>query len=220
MAFKDIDFVTIPQTALRVIKSPADFFKVMPKSGGYFEPFVFAVCMGLVAGIIQLFWRFLGFGFGSSASAGMNPVVSMLIASVIGTFIGAAIFFVIWKLMGSRENYETSFRCMAYFMALAPVTAIFSVIPYFGTIINMAIFVYYIVAASTNVHNIATKKSWLVFGIIGVILAVFNLRGEYNLRNMSPDEQSKKAAVESADAERRKSEELRELYERQLQQNK
>lgn len=209
MAFKDIDFMAIPQTALRVIKSPTDFFKAMPKSGGYFEPFVFAVCMGLVAGIIQLFWRFLGFGFGSSASAEMNPVVSMLIASVIGTFIGGAIFFVIWKLMGSRENYETSYRCMAYFMALAPITAIFSVIPYAGTIINMSIFVFYIVAASTNVHNIAVKKSWLVFGIIGIVLALFNLNSEYALRNISPGEPWRKTAEESADAARKQSEEVK-----------
>jgi hypothetical protein len=210
----------MPQTALRVITKPTDFFRTMPKSGGFLEPLVFAVSMGVIAGIIQAIWRFLGFGFGSGMGPSLYPIIVMVIAAAIGSFVGAAVLFVIWKLMGSTENYETSYRCMAYFMALAPITAIFSVIPYAGTVINMAIFVFYIVIASTNVHNIAAKKAWLVFGIIGVVLALFSLRSEYALRNISPGEPWRKSAEESSDAAHKQAEELRKIYERQLQQNK
>jgi hypothetical protein len=220
MEFKDIDFAAMPQTALRVITKPADFFKTMPKAGGFLEPLVFAVIMGVVAGIIQTVWRFLGFGFGSGIGPSLYPIITMLIAAAIGSFIGAAVLFVIWKLMGSQENYETSYRCMAYFMALAPITAIISVIPYGGTVINMAIFVFYIVIASTNAHNITAKKAWLVFGIIGIVLALFNLKSEYTLRNISSGEPWRKSAEESSDAARKQAEELRKIYERQLQQNK
>lgn len=63
----------------------------------------------------------------------------MPIAVAIGSFIGAAILFVIWKLMGSQEDYETAYRCGAYLMALAPITTLINVIPYAGAIISLVI---------------------------------------------------------------------------------
>ena len=51
-------------------------------------------------------------------------IIFMPIAVAIGSFIGGAILFIIWKLMGSQEDYETAYRCGAYLMALAPITAI------------------------------------------------------------------------------------------------
>jgi type VI protein secretion system component VasK len=141
----------------------------------------------------------------------------MPIAVAILSFIGAAIIFVIWKLIGSQENYETSYRCIAYLMALMPITAILSVIPYAGGIINMAIFIYYIVIASTQVHNIPSQKAWLVFGIIGIVLALFILRGEYTARNVSSQaEQWKKTSQEM----QKQAEEMARQYKRQAEQNK
>jgi hypothetical protein len=173
--------------------------------------------MGVVAGIIQAIWSLLGFRYGGGMGASLYPIIFMPIAAAIGSFIGAAIIFVIWKLMGSQENYETSYRCMAYLMALAPITAIFSAIPYAGVIINMAIFVYYIVIASTQVHNIPSQKAWLVFGIIGIVLALISLKGEYSVRNLSSQaEQWKKTSTEM----QKQAEEMARQYKQQAQQNK
>jgi hypothetical protein len=217
IALKDINFAAMPQIAVRVVTKPTEFFKTMPKTGGFLEPLVFAIIMGVVAGVIQVIWRFLGFGFGSGMGASLYPILFMPIAAIIGSFIGAAVIFVIWKLMGSPENYETSYRCMAYLMALAPITAILSVIPYAGVIINMAIFVYFIVIASTQVHNIPSQKAWLVFGIIGIILVLFSLKSEYSLRNMSSQtEQWKKSSQEM----QKQAEEMARQYRKQAEQNK
>jgi uncharacterized membrane protein YdjX (TVP38/TMEM64 family) len=41
--------------------------------------------------------------------AGFGAIIFMPIAVAIGSFIGAAILFVIWKLMGSQEDYETAY---------------------------------------------------------------------------------------------------------------
>ena len=61
----------------------------------------------------------------------------------------------------------------------------------------MAIYVYYLVIASTQVHNIPSEKAWLVFGIIGAVLALIIISIQYNVRNMPPTaEQYRKTAEE------------------------
>jgi hypothetical protein len=183
MEAKNINFAAMPQTAVQVVTAPAAFFKGMPKTGGFVEPLIFVAIMGVITGIIQALLSLFSLSY--RGGMGLTAVIIFPIAAVIGSFIGAAIIFVIWKLMGSQENYETSYRCTAYLMALAPITAILSIIPYAGGIINMAIYIFYIVAASTQVHNIPSQKAWMVFGIIGIIFALLGLKAEYTARHMA-----------------------------------
>ena len=218
MEAKDINFAAMPQTAVQVVTAPAAFFKSMPKTGGFLEPLVFAAIMGLVAGIIRAILSLFGVGYGAGYGGGMmsgfGMIIFMPIAAVIVSFIGGAILFLIWKLMGSQENYETSYRCGAYLMALWPITAILSIIPYVGNIINMAIYVYYLVIASTQVHNIPSQKAWLVFGIIGLIFVLLSIRAEYSARNMGPTvEQWRKAAEETSKQYQQQIEEAKRLAE-------
>jgi hypothetical protein len=137
----------------------------------------------------------------------LGRIIVVPIVVVIFSFIGAAIIFVIWKLMGSQKNYETSYRCWAYLMALAPIVAIIGIIPYVGGIINIAIYVYYIVIASTQVHNIPSQKAWLVFGVIGAILALIGISAEYKARNIAP----------TAEQYRRTAEEINKQYLKQIE---
>lgn len=234
---KDINFAAMPQTAINVVTKPAEFFQAMSKTGGYLEPLVFAVIMGLVAGVIQAVLSFAGLGPGAASGGGMMAGFSMIlfmpIAAAIGSFIGGAILFVIWKLMGSTEEYEVAYRCGAYLMALAPITAIISAVPYGGGIINMAIYIFYLVTASVHVHNLPAQKAWLVFGIIGAIFALIGVYSEYKARNASSDaekwrkmgedmrqEYQDKAqdAQKSADEMQRQAAEMARKYQQQMQQ--
>jgi len=208
MEVKDINFAAMPQTAVKVVTAPADFFKSMPKTGGFIEPLVFAAIMAVIAGIIQALINIFGLSYahvGFVESLGM--IIFVPVFAVIGSFIGAAIIYAIWKLMGSPQNYETSYRCAAYLMALAPIVAIISIIPYVGGIINMAIYVYYLVIASTQVHNISSQKAWRVFGIIGAIFALIGITAEYKARSMAP----------TAEQYRRTAEEINKQYLKQIE---
>ncbi|MBN1365566.1 MAG: YIP1 family protein [Syntrophaceae bacterium] len=191
MDSKEINFAAIPKTALNVVTKPSEFFQSMPKAGGFLEPLVFAVIMGLIGGCIQVVINILGFGpyatYGGSISFRLGSIVFMPIAFAIGSFIGAAILFVIWKLMGSQENYETAYRCGAYLTALVPITAVIGVVPYAGGITNMVIYTFYLVTASVRVHNLPSPKAWLVFGIIGAIIAIIGVSGEYRIRHAAPE---------------------------------
>lgn len=184
---KNINFAAMPQTVVNVVTNPAGFFRGMPKTGGFLDPLVFVVIIGFIAGIIQAILGFVGLGhaggYGGAMMGSFVVIIFMPIAAAIGSFIGAAILLVIWKLMGSQENYETAYRCGAYLMALAPITGIIGVVPYAGGLMTMAIYVFYLVAASIHVHNLPSQKAWLVFGIIGVIFALLGVYAEYKARN-------------------------------------
>lgn len=211
---KSIDFAAMPQTAINVITKPAEFFQGMPKTGGFLEPLVFAVIMGFIAGIIHAVLGLFGAGYGGGMTGGLGVIIIMPIAVAIFSFIGAAIMFVIWKLMGSQEDYETAYRCGAYLTALAPITAVISVVPYAGGLVNMAIYVYFIVMASIYVHNIPSQKAWLVFGIIGVVFALLGVFAEYNARNMAS---SIKGMAASTEEMRRQAQEMAEQYRQQAE---
>jgi len=189
MESKEMNFAAIPQTALNVVTKPSAFFKGMPKSGGFMEPLVFVVMIGVITGVIQAIINLTGFGqnggYEASIKASISMILFMPIFAAVFSFIGAAILFVIWKLMGSQENYETAYRCAAYLIALTPITTIIGVIPYAGGIISMAMYLFYLVTASIHVHNIPSQKAWLVFGIIIAILLLFGLSTEYKVRKMA-----------------------------------
>ena len=187
---KDINFAAMPQTAVNVVTKPAEFFQGMPKIGGFLEPLVFAVIMGLIGGIIQAVLNVVGLGaggYGGGMMSRFGVIIFMPIIVAIGSFIGAAIFFVIWKLMGSQENYETAYRCGAYLAALTPIAAIISAVPYVGVVIIVGINVFYLVIVSIYVHNLPSQKAWLVFGIIGVIFVIMGFSGEYKARHASSE---------------------------------
>lgn len=158
-------------TAVKVITNPAGFYREMPKTGGLIEPLIFAVALGLVSGVITAILSIFSLGSVASFWMGLAYIILSPIMVAIGSFIGAAIIFIIWKIMGSQEPYETAYRCMAYSMAIYPVTVLLGIIPYLGSILGLAWMLYLIVVASTEVHKIPKQTALIVFGIIFVLLA-------------------------------------------------
>ena len=185
MDTKGINLAAIPQTALKVLTSPAAFFREMPKSGGFIEPLVFMVVMGVIGGLIQAVLGLLNMLPVAGMAAGLASIVLLPVMIAIFGFIGAGILFVIWKLMGSQESYETAYRCAAYISALTPITTLLGIIPYLGAALGVVIYTFFLVIASTEVHGLPAKKAWLVFGIIGAILIVMSLGAQRAARNMT-----------------------------------
>jgi hypothetical protein len=197
-------------SAIKVIIDPVSFFKEMPRSGGYVEPAVFIAVMGVVAGVIQTLFGLLGFrSYGDSLGMVFFKIVLIPVFSVIFCFAGAAIFYAIWRALGSEHPYETSYRCAAYMTAISPLLSLLHVIPYLGTLAGIGWMTYLIVVASMEVHSVEMRKAWIVFGAIGAVLALGALSSEYSARqimgsmhkldkqmedmkNMTPEEAGKK----------------------------
>lgn len=174
----------VPQTVIRVLTNPREFFRQMPKEGGYFDPLFFVVVLGTISGIIQTVVNVILYFSMMGITTILASLIFMPILIAVFSFIGAGVLFLIWKLMGSQENYETAYRGAAYLAALSPITTVIGFIPYLGTIISIAIGVYFIVIVSSEVHAIPEKKAWLVFGIIAAIVCVFSLIGTYSSKRL------------------------------------
>ena len=187
----------ILEKARTVLTAPADFYRQMPKSGGFLDPILFLIVMAVVGAIILVFCGFVGLGPMGALGVGIGSMLFMPIMAIIGSFIGGAIMFVIWKLMGTQENFETAYRCIAYASAIYPVTALFGLIPYLGSIVGIAWGFYLMFIATKEVHHLNEKTASMVFGILGLILIVSNISSEMAARRMSTEFEKISPALEN-----------------------
>lgn len=172
----------ILETAKAVITNPVAFFRSMPKSGGLVEPLLFVVAVAVVTGLIQAVFGLFHLRPVVSAITAIGAIVLAPIFAVIGSFIGAAILFIIWKLMGSKESYETAYRSVAFMSAIQPITTVLGLIPYVGFLVGAVWGLYLVVTASVEVHGIKAKTAWLVFGIITAVFALINITAQIKAR--------------------------------------
>ena len=165
-----------------VITNPVEFYRTMPKTGGFGDPLVFLAVLAAVSAVVRAVLGLLHISGSASIGMAIGSIIGTPIAAAIFGFVGAAIVFVIWKIMGSSENYETAYRCMAYSAAIMPIAAVAGVVPYVGALVGLAWGLYLNVTASVEVHKIAVKKAWLVFGILAAIAAMFSISGQIAVR--------------------------------------
>ncbi len=228
MEANKIDFAAIPQTAIRVITQPAVFFREMPKTGGLVEPLVFMVVMGVVSGLIggllTAVFSMLGLHLGAGMVTGFMAIFMMpffyAIFSAIGGFIAAAILFVIWKIMGSNEEYETAYRCTAYMAAVSPITTVLQMIPYIGVVLAIVISLYYLVNASVETHGIPSRKAWTVFGVLAAIFIIIGVSGQIAARRaMSNMEEMTENWKKTSEQMQKSAEDMQKQMQKEMERN-
>jgi type VI protein secretion system component VasK len=90
-----------------------------------------------------------------------------------------------------------------------------------GSAVGIALYVYFLVMASVEVHKIPSQKAWLVFGIIGAILIVMNISAQMTAKKLSREtvkfrekmEETSKAMKKQAEEMQRQAEEARKAAE-------
>lgn len=174
----------IVSTFMAVVTRPGEFFTAMPRTGGFVQPLIFMIVMGVAAGIVRAVLGILGLVHGLPMAMALASIILTPIFVVIFGFIGAAILFVIWKIMGSEQDFETAYRCTAYGGAISPITQLFAVIPYLGSVLALAWWTLILVLASTRVHKIRQGVAATVFGIIAVLLALASIGAQITARRM------------------------------------
>ncbi len=175
------------ETMKNVVSDPAEFFRQMPTSGGFTEPLIFVIAMGIISGIIQALLGIVGFGYAGSSGAALLSIVFIPLAALIFGFVGAAFLFIIWKIMGSQHSYETAYRCGAYTGAIVPFTTLLAAIPYLGTILGVLWMTYILVLASQEVHHLKAKTAWIVFGILGALSAFSSIGSQHAARQAAQE---------------------------------
>ncbi len=153
MAEVAFDFKKFIDETKATLLTPADYFSVMPKTGGFAEPLIKAVIYGFVAALINLLWMTLSLGaiggaFGGMLGGGVGVMglVMSVIGSIIALFIGGAIVLVISAICGGSTDYEANVRVTASLMAISPISALFGFLSGFslwlGGIASIAVSLY------------------------------------------------------------------------------
>ncbi|RME67615.1 MAG: hypothetical protein D6778_03005 [Nitrospirae bacterium] len=180
------------QTFKEVILSPRKFYSEMERSGGLGQPAGFFFLMVLVGMIINVLGTVFLFG---------KPVlwsipVTILVFTVLIFLIGFGIAFVLcmaWKLLGSKEKYETAFRCFAYSSAISPFTSVIAFVPVVGYAICVAWIVFLLIIASEQVHGIkavTARAFWATIGLLVIIGSVaLELQYKDTMFNLSKEAQ-------------------------------
>ena len=179
------NITAILNTMVKVITNPVGFFQGMPKTGGFVEPLIFMISIGVVAGIIQVILAFVGLGFAVSFSEAIASVIIVPIFAGIFGFVSAGILFIIWKIMGSQQSFETAYRCSAYAGGIVPITTVLGVIPFLGPILGLVWMTYLLVVASVEVHNLNQKTSWIVFGAICAVFTLLSISSQFAVRRVT-----------------------------------
>lgn len=159
--------------ALAMVKSPARYFGSLQKDGGYAAPALYAMFWFLVSALLELLLSFvrphpLGFSLTRRAVwvfAGPPIIVGF-------GFLLTAQIFVLWHLMGSKNDYRAAFRCWASLAPLSAAGVVLGLVPYLNLTV-LAYGLYLIVAATVHAHLIQRARAWIVWG--GVTFLVLAL---------------------------------------------
>jgi len=172
------------ETVKSVIFHPKDFFKKMPVSGGFGEPFRFALVNIILSAILTtgtvalrqaLFPDIELQSALSLLGIDLNIyLISIAILTVvfgsIGIFISSAIYHLFLKIVGAKKSYEATFRTFAYLTAFSLLSWISAIntLPtiIIGVIISLYV-LYVMIMAFRDVHDITTARA-----VISVVLVI------------------------------------------------
>jgi len=171
-------------TAKAVITDAAGFYKAMPKSGGFADPIFFVVVMAAISAVLGAALSLFGAGFAPTLGGALISILLTPIFAGVFGFVGAGVLFAVWRMLGSRESYETAYRCGAYSMAIAPITTVLGIVPYLGTLIAIGWGFYLVVVASEHVHKLAPQTARIAFGVLFGIFALMSISSQMAARRM------------------------------------
>ena len=88
----------IIETAVSIAKNPAEFYRNMPKTGGFMPPVLFVIVMSLLSGIIVFLYFLVGLGL-------MGEVTEQRIREVVEMGFGRVLF--ILPRRGREQDWAT-----------------------------------------------------------------------------------------------------------------
>jgi hypothetical protein len=144
------DFNLFLKESKETLVNPKSYFSSMKGSGGFTEPFIKGLIYGITTGIIYLIFYFLkiqtlGLGYMGNA-VGFGEFFRIVISSVIGLFIGAAILLIISSICKGNTDFELNTRVSASLMVVMPIYALLSIFMgiyiYLGFVISLILFIY------------------------------------------------------------------------------
>jgi hypothetical protein len=132
---EQLGFIKAFLTTLReVLFSPTRFYRRMPTSRGFMNPMIFALILGVLGGVLGLFWQQAFFTRPEQFSGGgpiilVGITIALPLFVLLALFLGTAITHLCLMVVGgNRRGFEATFRVIAYSWA----TQVFTVVPFVG----------------------------------------------------------------------------------------
>ena len=179
----DFNLGTVIAISRQVLLDPRSFFAHLPRHGGYGEPVIFVGIMAVIAGVLGALLSFFTPLRIGGMTFGVVSILVMPLVLIIGSFIAAGLMHAVWKFMGSRQDFENAYRCIAFSTAIVPVTTLVAILPYFGTLAANIWWFWLMLLASTTVHGLEFRKSLYVLGALALVIVLMNLSGEKTQRD-------------------------------------
>ena len=168
----------------QMLLAPAAQLRDMEKSGGFTEPVLLIVRLGLLAGVVRIFVTFYHMANGASVGLlrALSAVLFVPVSLLAISYIAAFLLWLVMRLLGRDSDLETAFRVVAHLCALAPVAVLALAIPYLGNLLLFAALAYLLVIAAIEVYQLGSNTAWAVFGVGCALLALFAVAAEYRAR--------------------------------------
>jgi hypothetical protein len=133
-------FNRIIDTAREVLFRPREFFRAMPKGGGFGQSLLFYVITATVGMLASVLFQLVISSMGNRDQTLAAPVVALFmivfvpLILIVSAFISAGIYHLMLMLLGAaRHPYETTFRVVTY---SAGATSLLGIIPICGGIVG------------------------------------------------------------------------------------
>jgi hypothetical protein len=184
-AVPPFDPKAVLDAAIAVVTKPAEFFASAKIKGevGFVPMIIFAVCMGVVAGVlgaVVVILKSLTFGAAGAAFgvfAAIGGIILQPIFAVIAVFVGGGIVHVIALISGGKGTYEQSARIAAYSLAVVPIAAVLGLLP-IAPILAWLYGLYITALGIFALHEGAKRQTvYIVLGVLAGIWALVTVTG-------------------------------------------
>jgi len=178
----------LAETVKEILATPEDFFSRLSPSGGYGGPLLYGLLLGVAGVIVSQVWSIIGsaIGFGAMGMLGsqfgevaaqqagiiMQAIIGIMISLIlvpVMLFISSGVIHLMLMILGgANEDYEATFRCVAF----AQTAQLAQIIPVVGGLIAAIWTIVLEVKALANIHDISAGKALLAILLPGIVCCV------------------------------------------------
>ena len=147
------------------LTKPKEFFKRVPKTGGFSTPIIYALISGMLGTWLNLAWQMLFMYLGiiepnaqsQDSLMGINIMITVLSPIIIplGLLVGTGIIQLALMVLGVQKiNYETTFRVICY----SSGAAVLGLFPVIGSMIGAFITISLEAMVLREVYDISLRR--------------------------------------------------------------
>ncbi len=159
-------FNALLETIQVVLLRPTEAFSIMRREGGFFDPLLYTLILGMLGGVVSFGFSFALSAIGMGRENGMGALfgvgmlslgwlVAMPFVIVVFTFLAAGLFHLVLMLLGgANQSFETTLRVLCYGSGSANVLQL---IPLCGGLIAL---IYSLVLHCIGLTRAHETESW------------------------------------------------------------